>query len=61
MVKSFSTKRAATQGGVLQKAVGTLDYPLVQGSFLILAMVVLTANLLVDLVSAALDPRIRAE
>ena len=46
---------------VLQKAVGTLDYPLVQGSFLILAMVVLTANLLVDLVSAALDPRIRAE
>lgn len=46
---------------VLQKAVGTLDYPLVQGSFLALAVVVLTANLLVDLLSAALDPRIRAE
>lgn len=46
---------------VLQKAVGSLDYPLLQSSFLILALVVLTANLLVDLLSTALDPRIKAQ
>jgi peptide/nickel transport system permease protein len=46
---------------VLQRAVENLDYPLLQGSFLMLALVVLTANLLVDLASVALDPRFRAE
>lgn len=46
---------------VLQKAVGSLDYPLLEGCFLILAVIVLTANLLVDLLSATLDPRIGAE
>lgn len=46
---------------LLQKAVRGLDYPLVEGCFFFLALVVLTANLFVDLVSAALDPRIRSE
>lgn len=44
---------------IVQAVVGD-DYPLVQGIVLILGIVVLLINLTVDLVLAALDPRIRA-
>ena len=39
-------------------AVGNNDYPLAQACFLLIALVVLTANLIVDLLYAYLDPRI---
>ena len=38
-------------------AVGTRDYPAMQGSFLVLTLTVVAANLLVDLLSRRLDPR----
>lgn len=46
---------------LLLPAVRQLDYPLMTGCLLLLAVVVLTANLVVDLVSAAFDPRLGAE
>ncbi len=39
-------------------AVSNNDYPLAQACFLLIALVVLTANLIVDLLYAYLDPRI---
>lgn len=47
-------------GYQLFSAVGALDYPLMQGIFLIITAAVLAANLLVDLVYVRLDPRVRA-
>lgn len=41
-------------GGILQK-----DFPIVQGAVLVTALVYVLANFLVDMVYAALDPRIR--
>ena len=41
-------------------ALRSLDYPLMTACFLLLAVVVLTANLVVDLASAAADPRLKA-
>jgi peptide/nickel transport system permease protein len=46
-------------GSLLLSAVQSLDYPLLQGLFLILTAAVLAASWLVDLASAALDPRLR--
>jgi peptide/nickel transport system permease protein len=46
-------------GRELVFAVSNNDYPLAQGSFLLIAMVVLIANLVVDVLYAYLDPRIR--
>lgn len=40
-------------------AVSTSDYPMVQGCFLLLATVVLFSNLVVDMLYAYFDPRIR--
>jgi peptide/nickel transport system permease protein len=40
-------------------AVSHNDYPLAQASFLLIAAVVLCANLVVDVLYAYLDPRIR--
>jgi peptide/nickel transport system permease protein len=40
-------------------AVSNNDYPLAQACFLLIAAVVLVANLIVDLLYAYLDPRIR--
>ena len=40
-------------------AVSNNDYPLALASFLLIASVVLLANLLVDVLYAWLDPRIR--
>jgi len=47
-------------GYLFFKAVSNLDYPLMQGLFLMLTLAVLAANLLVDLLYVRLDPRVRA-
>ncbi|MGI9121130.1 MAG: ABC transporter permease [Acidimicrobiales bacterium] len=44
-------------GGYMFEAVGTRDYPAMQGAFLLLTMTVVTANLLTDLLYRRLDPR----
>lgn len=48
-------------GFQLFQAIGAKDYPLLQGTFLILTLSVLAANLLADLVYFLLDPRTRRE
>lgn len=48
-------------GFLLFNAVLNNDYPLMQGIFLIITLMVLLANLVVDLCYVALDPRIRQE
>jgi peptide/nickel transport system permease protein len=48
------------QGYLLVQAVRNQDFPLMQGLFLTIALAVLGANLLVDLLYVALDPRARA-
>jgi peptide/nickel transport system permease protein len=45
-------------GLLLIQAVRNQDFPLIQGLFLTITLAVLAANLLVDLVSARLDPRV---
>lgn len=47
-------------GYLMVGAVGTRDYPLMQGLFLMITVAVLLANFLVDIVYAVLDPRVRA-
>lgn len=47
-------------GYLLINSVRNLDYPLMQGLFLMITLAVLLANLIVDLLYARLDPRIRA-
>jgi peptide/nickel transport system permease protein len=48
-------------GYQLLSAVNNLDYSLIQGIFLVIAIAVLLSNFLADLVIAWLDPRIRQE
>jgi peptide/nickel transport system permease protein len=48
-------------GDTLYQAVQNQDYPVTQALFLIIALGVLGANFLADLVYAALDPRVRVE
>lgn len=48
-------------GFQLFQAVGSKDYPLVQGIFLVITLSVLVANLLADLIYLLLDPRTRKE
>jgi peptide/nickel transport system permease protein len=48
-------------GYALLEAVTNLDYALLQGIFLIIAIAVLAANFLADLLYVALDPRVRLE
>lgn len=48
-------------GFQLASAVLNEDYPLMQGLFLIIAVVLLFANFVVDILNARLDPRVRAE
>lgn len=45
-------------GTLVNAAVTARDYPLLQGTFLVLALVVLLANLIVELAYGAVDPRI---
>ncbi len=44
-------------GMLMQEAVSTRDYPLIQGIFLIVTLLTLSANLIADLVYKKLDPR----
>jgi peptide/nickel transport system permease protein len=46
-------------GRLIFEAVGARDYPVIQGVFLVVSTVVLTANLLADGINARLDPRLR--
>jgi peptide/nickel transport system permease protein len=46
-------------GSVLFKAAQAADYPLMQGIFLVITIMVLVANLLADIAYAFLDPRTR--
>jgi peptide/nickel transport system permease protein len=48
-------------GYLLFTAIGSDDYPLLQGIFLIITLAVLLANLAADFVYAFLDPRTRQE
>jgi peptide/nickel transport system permease protein len=41
------------------RALSTLDYPLIQGIFILLISTLLLANFIVDLIYAYVDPRIR--
>lgn len=45
-------------GRLIFNAVGSRDYPLMQGVFLVVAIAVLLANLLADAINARLDPRV---
>jgi len=47
-------------GRLIFDAVAVRDYPVIQGVFLAVAFVVLTANLLADEINARLDPRVRS-
>jgi peptide/nickel transport system permease protein len=48
-------------GRLTVDAIMSQDYPVVQGSVLVIAITVLLANLIVDLSYGWLDPRIRYE
>lgn len=47
-------------GGILLQAIGKQDIPLVQGMVVLTALIVVTVNLIVDLIYPLLDPRIAA-
>ena len=47
-------------GSLMVTAVNTQDYPVIEACFLILSLLVLTANLVVDLISSVVDPRTTA-
>lgn len=47
-------------GALILDSVSARDYPVLEGTFLTLAFVVLTFNLLIDLVYARIDPRVGA-
>jgi len=46
-------------GSIIVNAAQQSDYPLVQGGVLVIAVVYVVANLLVDIVHGAIDPRVR--
>lgn len=46
-------------GRLVYDAVLARDYPLLQGSFFVLALIVLAANIIADLVYPLIDPRVR--
>lgn len=48
-------------GRLIYEAVTQLDYPVLQGAFILLALTVIVANILTDLVYSVLDPRIRIQ
>ena len=48
-------------GRLLSKSVVKQDYPVVQAIVLIIAILTVVCNILGDIVSAILDPRIRVE
>jgi peptide/nickel transport system permease protein len=46
-------------GRLIYESVTQLDYPVLQGAFILLAVTVIVANILTDLAYSILDPRIR--
>jgi ABC-type dipeptide/oligopeptide/nickel transport system permease component len=46
-------------GGLIVERILARDYPVVQGAVLMLAACMIAVNLVIDLLYAALDPRIR--
>ena len=48
-------------GRLMYEAVQKRDYPVLQGAFLLLAVSVIIANLLADVLYSVLDPRVQAE
>jgi peptide/nickel transport system permease protein len=46
-------------GQSIFEAVGRRDYPMLQGTFLLIAISVILANLVADLLYSYLDPRVR--
>lgn len=48
-------------GSLILSSVEFRDYPVLEATFLVLALVVLTVNLLLELVYARIDPRVGAE
>ncbi|MBN1138621.1 MAG: ABC transporter permease [Anaerolineae bacterium] len=48
-------------GRLMYEAVQKRDYPVLQGTFLLLAVSVILANLLADLLYSALDPRVKVD
>lgn len=48
-------------GGAIYEAVGQRDYPMLQGAFLLLAVSVIVANLVADLLYTYMDPRVQLE
>ena len=48
-------------GRLIYDSVSAMDYPVLQGAFLVLAVAVVFMNILTDLVVAWLDPRIKLE
>ncbi|MCK8827179.1 ABC transporter permease subunit [Natroniella acetigena] len=48
-------------GLLMQEAVHVHDYPLIQGIFLVVALFVLVANLMADLIYKHFDPRIESQ
>jgi peptide/nickel transport system permease protein len=48
-------------GRLMYEAVQKRDYPVLQGTFLILAVSVIVANLVADLLYAVLDPRVKPD
>jgi len=47
-------------GLLTYQAINTLDYPVIQGVFLVASAAVIVANLVADVTYGYLDPRIRA-
>ncbi len=47
-------------GGAIYEAVVRRDYPLLQGAFLLIAVSVILANLIAELLYSSLDPRVQA-
>ncbi|MBA7663839.1 Dipeptide transport system permease protein DppB [subsurface metagenome] len=48
-------------GRLMYDSVMKRDYPVLQGAFLLLAVSVIAANLLADILYSVLDPRVKAE
>jgi ABC-type dipeptide/oligopeptide/nickel transport system permease component len=64
VVGSFAVENVFRVPGIAQfaiGAIGTRDYPVIQSTTLLLALVVVVMNLITDLAYTVLDPRIRAQ
>ena len=46
-------------GYLIYQSIGHLDYPMLQGAFIIVTFSVVLANLLADIIYGLVDPRIR--